>query len=213
MKFAGQRHYSASRFGGIGFVALLHVVLIYVLVNGLASKVYEVIRKPIETRIVEEVKPPAPKVAIILPPPPKFAPPPPFIPPPEVAVPVQPQQSVVAQRAATPQPQSVPVSVPAPAVAAAPAHAVQTEVGVVCPNSQQVRQSMHYPREAQRNNITGDVLVEFVVDTHGNMQDVQVVKSADPVLDRAAVNAVKQFNCVAQGEDVRVKVPFSFNLN
>jgi protein TonB len=39
------------------------------------------------------------------------------------------------------------------------------------------------------------------------------VKSADPLLDRAAVNAVKQFNCVAQGEDVRVQVPFSFNLN
>ncbi|NML99087.1 energy transducer TonB [Paraburkholderia sp. RP-4-7] len=211
MKFAAQRHYSASRFSGIGFVALLHVVLIYVLVNGLASKVYEVIRKPIETRIVEEVKPPQPTPAIILPPPPKFAPPPPFIPPPEVAVPVQSPQPVLAQRSATPQPQAAPM--PAPAVAAAPAHTVRTEVGVVCPNSQQVRQSMQYPREAQRNNITGDVLVEFVVDAHGNMQDVQVVKSADPVLDRAAVNAVKQFNCVSQGEDVRVKVPFAFNLN
>jgi protein TonB len=211
MKFAAQRHYSASRFSGIGFVALLHVVLIYVLVNGLASKVYEVIRKPIETRIVEEVKPPQPTPAIILPPPPKFAPPPPFIPPPEVAVPVQSPQPVLAQRSATPQPQAAPM--PAPAVAAAPAHTVRTEVGVVCPNSQQVRQSMQYPREAQRNNITGDVLVEFVVDAHGNMQDVQVVKSADPVLDRAAVNAVKQFNCVSQGEDVRVKVPFAFKLN
>jgi len=211
MKFAAQRHYSASRFSGIGFVALLHVVLIYVLVNGLASKVYEVIRKPIETRIVEEVKPPQPTPAIILPPPPKFAPPPPFIPPPEVAVPVQSPQPVLAQRSATPQPQAAPM--PAAAVAAAPAHTVRTEVGVVCPNSQQVRQSMQYPREAQRNNITGDVLVEFVVDAHGNMQDVQVVKSADPVLDRAAVNAVKQFNCVSQGEDVRVKVPFAFNLN
>jgi protein TonB len=211
MKFAAQRHYSASRFSGIGFVALLHVVLIYVLVNGLASNVYEVIRKPIETRIVEEVKPPQPTPAIILPPPPKFAPPPPFIPPPEVAVPVQSPQPVLAQRSATPQPQAAPM--PAPAVAAAPAHTVRTEVGVVCPNSQQVRQSMQYPREAQRNNITGDVLVEFVVDAHGNMQDVQVVKSADPVLDRAAVNAVKQFNCVSQGEDVRVKVPFAFKLN
>ncbi|CAE6729630.1 energy transducer TonB [Paraburkholderia haematera] len=211
MKFAAQRHNSASRFSGIGFVALLHVVLIYVLVNGLASKVYEVIRKPIETRVVEEVKPPQPKPAIVLPPPPKFAPPPPFIPPPEVAVPVQSPQPVVAQRSATPQPQAAPM--PAPVVAAAPSHTVHTEVGVVCPNSQQVRQSMQYPREAQRNNITGDVLVEFVVDAHGNMQDVQVVKSADPVLDRAAANAVKQFNCVSQGEDVRVKVPFSFNLN
>jgi hypothetical protein len=141
MKYAGQRHYSASRVGGIGFVALLHVGLIYILVNGLASKVIEVIRKPIETRIVEEVKPPAPKPAIILPPPPTFAPPPPFIPPPEVAVPVQAQQPVMAQRSATPQPQSAPM--PAPVVAAAPAHTVHTEVGVVCPNSQQVRQQ-HY---------------------------------------------------------------------
>ncbi|SAL54382.1 biopolymer transporter TonB [Caballeronia udeis] len=211
MKFAGQQQHSANRFIGIGFVALLHVLIVYILLNGLASKVVEVIRKPIETRIIEEAKPlPPPKPAIALPPPPKFAPPPPFIPPPEVVVPVQPQQSVVVQRSPVPQ-QSTPM--PAPAVAAPPAHTVHTEVGVVCPNSQQVRQSMHYPREALRDNITGEVLVEFVVDAHGNMENVQVVKSADPVLDRAAVNAVKQFNCVAQGEDVRVQVPFSFNLN
>lgn len=209
MKFATQQQRSPSRFVGIGFAALLHVLIIYILLNGLASKVVEVIRKPIEARIVEEVRPP-PKPAIVLPPPPKFAPPPPFIPPPEVVVPAQPQQSVVAQHSPAPQ-QSAPA--PAPVVAPAPAHAVRTEVGVVCPNSQQVRQSMPYPREAQRDNITGEVLVEFVVNARGNMESIQVVKSADPVLDRAAVNAVKQFNCVAQGEDVRVQVPFSFNLN
>lgn len=210
MKFAVQQH-SASRFVGIGFVALLHVLLIYILLNGLASKVIEVISKPIETRIIEEAKPPPPKQAIVLPPPPKFAPPPPFIPPPEVVVPVQPQEPVIAQRSTVPQQQSAPI--PAPTVAASPARTVHTEVGVVCPNSQEVRQSMHYPREAQRDNITGDVLVEFVVDARGNMESVKVVKSADPVLDRSALNAVKQFNCVAQGEDVRVQVPFSFNLN
>ncbi len=210
MKFAGQRR-SASHLGGIGFVVLLHVLLIYVLLNGLAAKVVAVISKPIETRIIEEAKPPPPKLAVILPPPPTTsAPPPPFIPPPEVAVPTQPQQPVIARSTVLPQ-QSAPM--PAPTAAVAPARVVHTEVGVACPNSQQVRQSMRYPREAQRDNITGEVLVEFVVDVHGNLEDVRVVKSADPILDRAALNAVKQFNCVAQGEDVRVQVPFSFNLN
>jgi protein TonB len=64
--------------------------------------------------------------------------------------------------------------------------------------------------EAQENNITGDVLISFVVDPQGLTDEVEV---GGPLLDRAAFNAVKRFNCISQGQPVRVQVPFSFNLN
>ena len=86
---------------------------------------------------------------------------------------------------------------------------MSTSVGVVCPNSTQVRAAIRYPREALKDNLTGDVVVSFVVGTDGNVKDLSVTRSAAPVLDRAAENAVRQFHCVAQGEEVRVQVPFS----
>src|SRR6202008_3700622 len=58
----------------------------YALFNGLARKVVEVVKGPLETKIIEEVKAPPPDAPP--PPPPKLAPPPPpdFIPPPEVNI-------------------------------------------------------------------------------------------------------------------------------
>ncbi len=55
------------------------------MVNGLARRVIEVLKPPIETKIIEEVKKPPPETPP--PPPPKLqAPPPPFIPPPEINI-------------------------------------------------------------------------------------------------------------------------------
>ncbi|VVE14294.1 energy transducer TonB [Pandoraea horticolens] len=214
MKYVVRQQRSASRYVGIGFVALLHAAVVYMLLNGLASKVVDVIRQPIETRVIEEVQPPPPPPpAIPLPPPPKLAaPPPPFIPPPEVSVQTPPvvQNTITAQSAtAEPSTRAAPSAPVAPA-SAAPQSA---NVGVVCPNSTQVRASIKYPREALRNNVTGEVVVTFTVDVDGAVKDLQVTKSAAPSLERAAENAVKQFNCVAQGREMRVQVPFSFKLD
>ncbi len=200
------------RFGGIGAVLLLHIVLIYALLNGLATKVVQVIQHPIETKIIEPVKPPPPPpIPTVQLPPPKFAPPPPpFVPPPEVPVQAPPQQTITHQSAPV---VSAP-AVPAPVAPPTPAKAPSTEVGVVCPNSDQVRGSIPYPKEAAENNATGDVLIEFVVDPQGHVTNEHVAKSSDDSsLDRAAFNAVKRFNCVSQGQSVRVQVPFSFTLN
>ncbi|MBY4761546.1 energy transducer TonB, partial [Burkholderia cepacia] len=114
---------------------------------------------------------------------------------------------------AAPGPAAPAGQAPGAAPRARAAKPVSHEVGVVCPNSDQMRASMQYPKEAQENNITGDVTIEFVVDADGNVTNVRVSQSADPVLDRAAYNTVKRFKCMAQGQPVRVQVPFSFNLN
>ena len=68
---------------GITIVVLFHLLVVYALVTGLAKKVIDVVRAPIETKVIEEIKKPPPPPEVVLPPPPKLeAPPPPFIPPP-----------------------------------------------------------------------------------------------------------------------------------
>ena len=79
---------------GITFVILFHAFIVYALVTGLAKKVVDVVRAPIETKVIEEIKKPPPPPEVVVPPPPRLeAPPPPFIPPPEVQIqqPIQPQ--------------------------------------------------------------------------------------------------------------------------
>ncbi|HMW23652.1 MAG TPA: hypothetical protein PKC59_09475, partial [Burkholderiaceae bacterium] len=76
----------AGRSVGIGFVVLLHVLIVWGLVSGLARKAVEIIKKPVEMKIVEELPlpppppppPPPPKEMKVLDkPPPVEAPPPP----------------------------------------------------------------------------------------------------------------------------------------
>ncbi|WP_175922985.1 energy transducer TonB [Burkholderia latens] len=214
-QFGRKQASSARRFGGIAAVVALHVVLVWALVNGLANKVVHVIQRPIETRIIEPVKPPPPPpLPVVQLPPPKFAPPPPpFVPPPEVPVQAPPQQTIVHQAAPAPTPQVAPPAPPAPVQPVKPAP-VQTAISVVCPNSDQIRGSIAYPKDAQENGETGDVVIEFTVDPQGHIANERVAQSSDhDSLDSAAFKAVKRFNCIAQGQAVRVQVPFSFNLN
>jgi len=209
-EFGKNQQNPVRRYGGIAAVLLLHVVLIYALLNGLATKVVHVIQHPIETKIIEPVKPPPPPpMPPVQLPPPKFAPPPPpFVPPPEVPVQAPPQATITHQAAPV---VATPAAPPAPP---APAKKPSTEVGVVCPNSDQVRSSIKYPKDALENNVTGDVVIEFVVDPQGHITNERVSQSSnDSSLDRAAFNAVKLFSCVSQGQPVAVSVPFSFTLN
>ncbi|RQS72649.1 energy transducer TonB [Burkholderia sp. Bp8963] len=216
-EFGRKQTNPVRRFGGVAIAVVLHVILIWALVNGLATRVVQIVQQPIETRIIVPVKPPPPP-----PPPPKpverivskprvAPPPPPFVPPPEVHVQAPPQATITHQSAPAP---TAPVHEAPPAPAPVPeAKPVNHEIGVVCPNSDEIRSSIVYPQEAQDNNITGDLTIEFTVDPDGHVTNVRVAKSADPVLDRAALKAVKRFHCIAQGQSVRVQVPFSFNLN
>src|SRR5260221_8627084 len=85
MSYAIQKD-SSRRLTGLVAVVAFHVVLVYALVHGLARKIVEVVRAPLETKIIEEIKAPPPDKPPP-PPPPKLAmPPPPYIPPPEVTV-------------------------------------------------------------------------------------------------------------------------------
>jgi len=206
MQYAQQQRNPAKHSIGFAVVILIHVLVVYGLVSGLARKVVEVIKQPLETKIIEAPKPP-PQAPPPPPPPPKLeAPPPPFIPPPEVQiqVPVQAQPAPVITVTQDVPPPVVPTPVvPRPAPAS---------VGVVCPNSAQVRSQVAYPRAAQRQELTGDVLVEFTVDRNGRVTGERVVRSSHRVFEEVSLSTVRRFKCVGQGQDVTVQVPFVFRL-
>ena len=121
MNFSQQRRDPRRHVVGFTFVVLFHALIVYALATGLAKKVVDVVRAPIETKVIEEIKKPPPPPEIVVPPPPRLeAPPPPFIPPPEVqiATPPPPQPTITA---VTPTPPPAPVVIaPAPPPPAAP---------------------------------------------------------------------------------------------
>ena len=48
----------------------------------------------------------------------------------------------------------------------------------------------HYPLEMRRAGLTGQVLVEFVVDKNGNVQNPYTIQSSNPWFERAALTAI-----------------------
>ena len=72
MDYAQQQRSWGKHAPGLTFVIVLHILLGWALVNGLARRVIDVVKAPIETKIIEEVKKPPPEV----PPPPPPGPPP-----------------------------------------------------------------------------------------------------------------------------------------
>jgi protein TonB len=178
---------------GLIVVIVMHVVLGYALVSGLARRVVEVALKPVETKIIEEVKPPPPPPPENLPPPPKNLPPPPaFVPPPEVQVAQQPTNApTITTTNVAPPPQEVRIAPapPAPAPPAPPRAAARPAIG----NVQSCAPS--YPAAATRAEATGTTRVRFTVDASGKLDKAEVVKSAGPsrehrLLDRTAVDAL-----------------------
>ncbi len=197
---------------GITGVVLLHVLVIYALVSGLARTVVEVVKGPIDVKVIEEVvkKPPPPPE--VVPPPPKVAaPPPPFIPPPEinVAPPPTPAPAISAvTQEAPPGPQAPVIQKP---VEAAPQPTVRS-ARVACPNYVEVMSSITYPREALRENLEGEVVIEFTVTASGQVKDPVIKSSTNRVFNRASMAVVDRLSCQGQGQDVRVQAPIGFKL-
>ena len=82
-----------------------------------------------------------------------------------------------------------------------------------------LRDNIQYPRISRENNSQGKTLVNFVVNTDGSIQDVEVLRSSSDVyLDREAIRVVKgmpKWNPGKQaGKTVRVRftLPVTFRL-
>jgi len=180
MDFSQTEANPLRRFGGISIVVLFHILVGYALITGLARKVVDVIREPLEAKVIEEIKPPPPDKPP--PPPPKVAlPPPPFIPPPEVQI-QQPSVQNVISVTTTVKPAS-PVSVPM----TKPEQAATAQVRVAPVVDAKACEKPPYPSSAERNEEEGVVTVAFLIGVDGHVVDSRIEKSSGyRDLDKAA---------------------------
>jgi len=215
MNFSQRQRDPRRHIVGIGFVILFHAAIVYALLTGLAKKVVDVVRAPIETKVIEEVKKPPPPPEVVVPPPPKLeAPPPPFIPPPEVQVATPPPvQPTITASTPVPPPVTTIAPTPPPAAPPAPAAPAPASVAVVCPNYRSVLSDAGYPREAQRLNIEkGEAVIQFTVGANGEIKNIQTVRASHPAFARSSQRTVADFKCQGQGQDIVVQVPISYKL-
>ncbi len=180
---------------GITIVIALHVVVIYALVTGLGTKIVEVIKQPIETKVIEEVKAPPPPERMLPPPPKLEAPPPPYIPPPEVQIAVPaPVQNTITSTTSTPPPQTDirPQAPPAPPAPPAPsAKPAVVSIGTIC--SAMVPPAM--PRKALQSGTGGTVVARATI-RGGKVVEVEILRASPRGLFDAAVReAMLQYTC------------------
>lgn len=197
----------------IGFivVVLLHVVVVYALVSGLARKVVDVIKQPLEAKIIETTKPPPEAPPPPIAPPPRLeAPPPPFIPPPEVQIQAPPPaQPVIAAVTSTPPP-AAPMTPVAPPVATAPPPTGPVNVRTVCTRMPQP--------ELPGVDVTGTVsMLAKLTIAGGRVRAVEISqfrgaadRRAQRLLAGAVEAAARQYQCT--GDAVAVQ-EFVFNIN
>ena len=214
-------HDPSSRVKGIVIVVVLHVLIGYALVSGMARKGLDLIKKPLEAVVIQEViippPPPPPPPKKVEPPkelPKVQAPPPPFVPPPDVPPPVASTAPVIV---ATPTPPPAPVVIappppPAPPAPPAPAPAPvavgpkRAAIGVACPT--QVAPEM--PRRAIQDGTEGVVKAQILI-KNGVVQEVTIL-SGPRVFHAAVKSAIQQYKCVADGPEVLATQEFSFKV-
>ena len=212
MDFARQQRDPTRHLIGIGFVVLIHVLVVYALVTGLARRAVEVIKKPLTATIVEEIKAPPPP-----PPPPKKieiakVPPPPqqvYVPPPDIPVPTVQSEAVISAVTPTPPPEPPVIAPPAPPPPPAPPKpAVRRGIIPI------TRVNPEYPTEARRKNIaSGRVLAQLAIDEKGNVTSVKIVEANPPrVFDREVINALSQWRFQADGEKYIGEIEVNFTL-
>ena len=193
MNFAESQRNPGKHPTGLIIVIIMHVLLAYALVSGLAKKVVDKVMVT-ETKLVEAPPPPPPPPPKDLPPPPKNLPPPPvYVPPPPVDVTPPPVQNQIQTTTTMPPPApEVKIAPPAPVAAPAPP-AVQARPARINANDPACKPE--YPPAATRASATGTSRIKFTVDAAGKVTAAEVVGSSGPtrehrLLDKAAQAAL-----------------------
>ncbi|AGH50772.1 TonB family protein [Sphingomonas sp. MM-1] len=174
---------SSRRVVAIAIVALLHAVIGYAFVTGLAYNVVKKVAQDLKTFDVEEEPPPPEEVPPPPPPDQPVEPPPVLAPPPIVSVPNPTPPPVTTVREAPPV-VITPTAPPAPPPPPPPSQAAKaTERG----NSSLWVTTDDYPSRALREEREGTTGVAWDVDEQGRVVNCRVTSSSgSPDLDDAA---------------------------
>lgn len=86
------------------------------------------------------------------------------------------------------------------------------------PSPRGFRAEPQFPYEMKRQNISGEVTLEFIVDSKGDVRDVTVVNSTHPEFEAPAIHAVQKWKFRpgrkgGKAVSTRVRIPLAFNLN
>ena len=79
-------------------------------------------------------------------------------------------------------------------------------------------ENVKYPDEAKKAGISGKVFVSFIIDEKGNVTDVKVLKSVNPLLDKESVRVISGMPAWQPGKEkgkavkVQYTVPVQFAL-
>ena len=177
MSYANRKEMGSNRTVSIIVVALIHVLLGYVLVSGLAYNVVKKAAEDLKTFDVEDEPPPPPEEPppppedSPVPPPPQVSAPPPLVRIESPAPPIQTTpniQPVIVTPRADPVPPRPPAP-PAPRVSQA-AKAKGSLPGLITGED--------YPSQAQRDEETGTVRVRLDVGTNGRVSNCSVTSSS-----------------------------------
>ncbi len=213
----------SRRLKGIVIVIALHAFLGYALMSGMAGKGLNLIKKPLEAVVIQEViippPPPPPPLKKIEPPKEmlKTEAPPPYVPPPDVP----PQVSSTAPSIVSmPTPPPTPVVIappppPAPVVIAPPAPPPpppvvvgpkRASIGVACPT--QVAPEM--PRKALQDGTEGVVKAQLLI-KDGAVKEVTIL-SGPRIFHAAVRDAMLQYKCLQYPGEVVVTQEINFKL-
>jgi len=206
--YAQQRAPGRSAFG-FAIVVLLHLLLVWALLNGLGRRMVDVIKGPLVTKIIAQPKPPPEKPPP--PPPPQLVtPPPPYIPPPIVNV----------QSEASPNAISVPTSpTPPPVQAFKPTPPAAPAI----PDSNIAAQSISgevptYPDSLIDDDVEGSASIQCTFNADGTTSDCSIVGvTGSALFGTTALEFAKTHKfrpAYHNGMPIteRVTVPFRFQL-
>lgn len=161
---------------GFAFVVGFHILLVWGLMNGLARKAIELLPAPIETKIIEEVRPPAEEAP---PPKPEFEPPPPpYVPPPDIviAAPMAPTTAIT---------QTTTVKAPP-----APKKVERFPPRIDLKGSPRACKEPEYPAASERLGESGTSAISLLIGADGKVQQSKVDQtSGHKRLDEAAIKA------------------------
>ena len=79
-----------------------------------------------------------------------------------------------------------------------------------------IMKNLTYPSNAYNNGIKGRVVLRFVVEKNGQIEEIEVIQSVDPELDAEAIRVIKKLKAwvpgYKDGKPVRVEYKYPFNF-